>query len=69
MLTEAKVTAKYIEPQIRRKILRDHREGVRVWRIARDIGLSREVVVEVLVTAGRGNHGMYATAEQRGVTR
>lgn len=52
MLTEPQVTARYLEPFTKRKILRDHLEGTRIWRIARDIRQSPEVVIEVLVASG-----------------
>lgn len=52
MPTETTITVKYLEPLIIRKILRDRRDGTRLWRIARDTGLSAEVVREVLVQRG-----------------
>lgn len=52
MRSSAAITARYLEPSVRRKIRRDKRNGVRVWRIARDTGLSIDVVIEFLVADG-----------------
>lgn len=42
-----------INPQTKRKLLRMYDDGFRLWRIAKDCGLSQEDVAEFLVDAGR----------------
>ena len=52
MPTEVTITARYLEPLTIRKIVRDRRDGSRLWRIAKDTGLTVEVVREVLIQRG-----------------
>lgn len=58
MPTETTITVKYLEPLIIRKIVPDRRDGCRLWRIARDTGLSVEVVRDVLLRRGVSIHTM-----------
>ena len=46
------IEVKYLHSARREAILRAKRQGVRVWRIARDMGLPVRVVVAVLIRAG-----------------
>ena len=46
------IDVKYMHHAKRDAILRAKRQGVRVWRIARDLGLPVRVVVGVLIRAG-----------------
>jgi len=51
-VNEVAVAARYLDASTRTKIARDRREGFKLWRIARDVGLSVEVVREVLISKG-----------------
>ena len=51
-MTSDELDAKYLQPFTRRAVLRDWREGTRIWRIARDRRITIGCVKCVLIASG-----------------
>lgn len=51
-MQRTEIEARYLDAAIRTKIARDRRAGTKLWRIARDVGQTVEVVREVLRQKG-----------------